>query len=84
MSSAFGFGGLQLLLLIVVPSFGIVASAVYRIGEPDSISDRTPAIAILVGLVITSYSIHYTKLYELRPRILDRVVRLDEVQALPD
>jgi hypothetical protein len=51
LSSAFGFGGLQLLLLIVVPSFGIVASAVYQLAGSRNGASRYLAVATLIGLV---------------------------------
>lgn len=51
MSSAFGFGGLQLLLLMVIPSFSIVATAIYKVPDPGKPGSRCIAVAALLGLV---------------------------------
>jgi hypothetical protein len=51
MASAFGFGGLQLILLIGVPSFALVAAAVYHFPGRQGTKGRTLPVAVLVGLV---------------------------------
>ena len=48
----FGFGGFFMMLTLK------------RLGTPTSLLLVESTTAILAGLVITSYSIHYTKLYE--------------------
>jgi subtilisin family serine protease len=54
MTSAFGFGGLQLVLMIVVPSFGLPAAAVYWFSGRKNPSGQTIPLAILVGLVLAA------------------------------
>lgn len=56
MSSALGFGGLQLLLLIVVPSFALAAAAVDRFSNPglESPNGSVIAVAVLIGLVVAT------------------------------
>ena len=51
LASAFGFGGLQLVLIIVVPSFALVAAAVFRFPGRQSTRGRTLPVAALIGLV---------------------------------
>ena len=53
MTSAYGYGGQQLILLIVVPSFGLAAAAVYRFSSRPGRGGAIP-LAILVGLVVAA------------------------------
>lgn len=57
MTSGFGFGGLQLILMIVVPSFGLAAAAVYCFSDTSSISGRAIPVALLIGLVTSAVAL---------------------------
>ncbi len=54
MTSAFGFGGLQLILMIVVPSFSLAVAAVYGFSGRNVGDGQTIPLAILIGLVVAA------------------------------
>lgn len=54
MTSGFGFGGMQLILMIVAPSFALAAAAVYWLSDASSISGRVTPVALLTGLVTSA------------------------------